>query len=412
MKVLPKVDIDIITPEKLSFGKRMAGFGAVAMAAGIFLLGVCHATGKGQGDDLRRFYFSYTVAFSFFLSLSLGALFFILLQRLLQGVWSVAVMRVAEMFAGNIPLMAALSIPILLGKSQIYPWAAAGIDYAHNELLAHKSPWLNGSFFDSRVAAYFVVLSVISIYYTRQSLAQDRMGAEESALAAVRMKKLSGPALALFVPTIAFISFDLVMSINPYWASSMFCVYFFAGSCMVFFAALSLLSINLVAMGKLRGVITEEHRHDMGKMLFGFVFFWSYIAFSQYLLMWYANIPEETEWYLRRQTGQWNDVSMLLIVGHFAIPFAALVTGQAKRNTALLAVMSIWLIVMHYADLYWLIMPEYMEGRVPLHIMDLMALAGIGLIYKGFAAIMYAGKYLVPFGDPRLPDAIAHHSVP
>lgn len=399
-----KVDIDSLSKEQLSFGKKMAAFGIASMLAGIVLLAVCFSVGKGVG--MKHFYYSYLVAYCFFLSLSLGALFFLLVQNLLFGVWSIVVRRLTEIFVSNIPLMALLSIPISMGLPEIYPWAAAG---PHDALLIHKQPYLNQSFFEIRMAIYFVIWSAIALYYTKASLKQDVTG---DPAVCIRMKKLSGPAIALFAVTVTYASFDLLKSTDPYWFSSMYGVYFFSASCMGFFASLTILTISLGYMGKLRNVITNEHRHDMGKYLFGFVFFWAYIAFSQYLLMWYTNTPEETIWYLHRQEGGWAAVSLMLVFGHFLVPFVVLVTRQAKKCMPILAACALWLIIMHWVDIYWLIMPQFSESGPQFHIMDLLALAGIGLICKGAASIRYAGKYLIPFGDPRLPDAISYHGSP
>jgi hypothetical protein len=197
------------------------------------------------------------------------------------------------------------------------------------------------------------------------------------------------------------------MSLNPRWFSTIFGVYYFSGAVVGFLAAVILLAMSLQAGGRLEASITVEHYHDLGKLLFAFVIFWGYIAFSQYLLIWYANIPEETDWYLVRQAGGWATVSLVLLFVHLLIPFFGLLSREVKRRKALLGFWAVWLLVAHWIDLYWLVMPSVAPAAPPLRATDIGCLLGIGCLY--LAAIFHAadGRALVPVGDPRLAESLA-----
>lgn len=204
------------------------------------------------------------------------------------------------------------------------------------------------------------------------------------------------------------------MSLDPHWFSTIYGVYYFAGSVMSFMAVLGILSVGLQKQGLLKEAITVEHLHDIGKLMFGFMCFWAYIAMSQYLLIWYANIPEETVWYKARQEHGWQYVSILLIAGHFAIPFVGFVSRYAKRNATTLVFWSVLLLVMQWVDLFWLVYPNFIaEGQFqapPVPFVELAALIGVGGVW--LAGILYfaADKPLIPLKDPRLAESLAFHN--
>ncbi len=373
-----------------------APLGAAALLGALLL-------GLARGDGLRHFGFAYLWAYVYVLSLSLGALFFVPLQHLTRSSWSVVVRRLAEVTAAALPLLAVLALPILLLLPRLYVWADPAAAAGHAELLAHKRPYLNPAFFTARVVFYLLLWSLLARYFHRRSLGQD---ASADPAVSLRLERASGLTLLAFGLTVTLASFDLLMSLDPTWFSTIFGVYFFAGCAVGFFALLTLLSQGLQRSGRLAGVITTEHYHDLGKLMFAFTFFWAYIAFSQYMLIWYANLPEETSWLLRRQTGPWAGLGLVLIFGHFLLPFLGLVSRYAKRSHAMLRFWAAWLLVVHAADLYWVIMPELSPERIPLHAVDLLCLLGlIGLWIAALARV--AGRHpLIPRGDPRLHDSL------
>lgn len=352
---------------------------------------------------LNRLSETYLVSFAYFLSLALGALFFVLLQHLTRAGWSVVVRRLAEAISANVWLMAILAVPIVLNMDHLYHWAHHGVA-DHDPILAAKSAFLNPQFFTIRLVVYFVIWSVLAWFFFSQSKKQD-ISADPKLTQ--RMESLSAPGMVLFALSINFAAFDLLMSVNPHWFSTIFGVYYFAGSVVVVMATLVVLAAYLQRQGRLQGIITAEHYHDLGKLLFGFVVFWAYIAFCQYMLYWYANIPEETMWYLTRQTGNWTTVSVALLFGHFVIPFFALVSRFPKRRPRLLVVGALWMIVMHWVDLYYLVGPEFSPEGPSVGLMDILCFLGMGGLFFLVLAFRLRKTALVPVGDPRLSESIA-----
>ncbi len=396
------------------------------------------------GDGMRRFWFAYLVNFSFLLSLSLGALFFVLLQHVTRAGWSVVVRRVAEVVACNLLLMAVLFLPILgvvaAGQGTLYPWAqstahgpadadataehghaahgddtaAHGGGHGHglDELTLAKRPYLNAPFFALRWAVYFAVWGGLALVCWRRSLRQD---AEADPGLTLGLERLSAPGLVIFALTVTFAAFDLLMSLDAHWYSTIFGVYYFTGATVGFFALMILALQALQRRGLLAASVTVEHYHDLGKFLFAFVFFWGYIAFSQYMLIWYANIPEETGWLVRRglalqAPNVWSVAILLLLVGHFLLPFGGLLSRHVKRHRTALAGWAGWLLLMHWVDVYWLIMPEYTTDHLPLAV-ELVCLAGMGLLFVAGLVVAASGRNLVPVRDPRLGESLALENV-
>lgn len=341
---------------------------------------------------------SYLVAFLFFLSVALGGLFFVLLQHLTRAGWSVVVRRLAEHIAGTLPLFALLFVPIAFGLHDLFHWTEAG----HDPLIEHKSPYLNATAFFLRAAFFLGSWSLLSWWFRKQSIVQDQEGGTAITR---RMQTLSAPGMAVFGVTLTFASFDWIMSLDPHWYSTIFGVYFFAGCVVAIFASLILLTLRLQKDGTLR-VVNEEHFHDMGKMLFGFVVFWAYIAFSQFMLIWYGNIPEETAWFDHRLLHGWKPVTIFLAVGHFVIPFLFLLSRAVKRRPGTLVLATCWLLFMHLVDLHWLVMPSFNE-HFHLHVLDLLSVIGIGGLFLGTLGWLMQRRSLVPVGDPRLAESLA-----
>jgi hypothetical protein len=386
--------------EATSWAWRLAVAGTVGL-----LLAFALSLATRQG--FARFLYAYLLNFCFFISLSLGALFFVMLQHLTRAGWSVVVRRLAEVLAAALPFWSLLFLPILLlvlaGSGSLYEWNSAAV-VEHDELLQKKAPYLNAPFFAVRAVLYFAVWALLAGYYWRQSMAQDASGDKSHTL---RMQKWSGPAMLAFALTLTFASFDWLMSLDPHWFSTIYGVYFFAGCAVGFFALLALMMVAFQQKGLLQDSITADHYHDVGKWLFGFVFFWGYIAFSQYMLIWYANIPEETTWYLARQSGGWAWISLLLLFGHFLVPFCGLMSRHAKRNKRVLAGWAGLLLVMHWIDIYWLVMPQFSDTGPTFGFVDAFCLVGMGGLYLAIVARLAADRELIAPRDPRLGESLA-----
>lgn len=364
-------------------------------------------------EGIKRFYHAYLVNFCFFLSLSLGALFFVLVQHLSRAGWSVVVRRVAEGVAANTLILVILFVPILLGMAHLYPWTRADL-VAHDKLLQWKQPYLNIPFFILRCLFYFAVWGGWSYFLLRRSQEQDATDDPEvNARLSLRMERWSAPGMLLFALTVTFAAFDLLMSRDPHWFSTIYGVYFFAGSILGFIALLPVVFFLIQKSGRLENCVTAEHYHDIGKFMFAFTVFWAYIAFSQFLLIWYAHLPEETGWYHRRMTGQWTGMSLLLLFGHFIIPFMGLISRYPKRRIHLLMPWGIWILTMHWFDLYWLAMPEYgwgvegaPEGLVGFSFLDLTVFIGLGGIFVAGLVQWLRDSSLVPERDPRIGESL------
>jgi hypothetical protein len=343
------------------------------------------------------------VSFCYFLSLCLGALWFVLIQHLTRAGWSVVVRRIAEIVSSQVLVMAVLAVPIVLGIRELYEWADPAVVSAH-PLLQRKVPYLNLTFFYVRLGIAFAAWILLSRWFLARSVEQDRSGDDGLT---TRMQKVSAPAMYVFAITLTFASFDLLMSLEAEWFSTIFGVYFFAGSVLGFFALLPLATYLMQRAGRLVHAVTAEHYHDMGKLVFAFTVFWTYIAFSQYMLIWYANLPEETGWYLKRQTGAWAPYSWFLLLGHFIVQFLALISRIPKRRPLALAFGAAWVLFMHYVDLYYIVMPHTSEGRVPASLVDLACFVGIGGIFVATMALRMRSVSLVPEKDPRLSESLA-----
>lgn len=355
----------------------------------------------------KQFFFSWLVSFLFFLSLGLGGLFFVLIQYASQGGWGIVVRRIGETIFATIPVMAALFLPLLLGLQDLFSWAVPGAA-EHDALLKWKEPFLNVPFFLIRAVLYFGVWSFIALLYYRGSRGQDVTG--DPGVSA-RLRRLAGPAIIVLALTQSFASVDWIMSLTPHWYSTMFGVYFFAGAFVGFIALLSVLAVAMRRAGLLDTVISPEHLHDIGKFLFAFTAFWAYIAFSQFLLIWYANMPEEAIWFKARIEGSWKMVTIVLMAGHFGVPFLYLMGRDVKRNGLTLAVGGVWLLAMHFLDLYWQVMPTLHPEGIRPSALDVAAFFAVGGCFVAVAGWLMRRQALVPVRDPRLAESLAFENV-
>jgi hypothetical protein len=376
---------------------RLPMIGAVCAVLGVVACAILGAANP------KQFFFSWLVSFLFFLSLALGALFFVLIQYAAQGGWGIVLRRIGETIFATMPVMAALFLPLLLGLRDLYEWAAPGAA-EHDALLRWKAPYLNVQFFLIRAALYFGIWSFIAHLYYRGSRGQDMTGDPR---VSARLRRVAGPAIIVLALTQTFASVDWIMSLTPHWYSTIFGVYFFAGSFVGFIALLSVVVVAMRGAGLLDTVISAEHLHDIGKFLFAFTAFWAYIAFSQFFLIWYANLPEETIWFKARLEGSWKMVSILLMVGHFGAPFLYLMGRAVKRRGWTLAVGGGWLLVMHFVDLYWQVMPTLHPEGVRPSALDVAALVAIGGCFVAAAGWFLRRQALVPLRDPRLAESLA-----
>ncbi|HXN47379.1 MAG TPA: hypothetical protein VN893_12110 [Bryobacteraceae bacterium] len=354
--------------------------------------------------DPARFHASYLVAYAFFLTLTLGALFFVMLQHLTGAAWSVTMRRMAENAMVLLPLGVALFVPIALGLPSLYEWARPEA-VAADPILQGKAAFLNPRFFLVRTAFYFALWSLWAWKLYRNSVRGTGLRACQSS------QRWSAPGMIMLTVTVAMASFDWLMSLDPHWYSTMFGVYVYSGAALAFIAALILILLALRGADVLRYSVNHEHYHDLGKWLFALTVFWAYIAFSQYMLIWYANLPEETAWFRDRLVGSWRGVSMLLVVGHFLVPFFVLISRAAKRKLGLLAAAAAWVLFMQYTDLYWIAMPIFSKSGVTPHWIDLAALAAVGGTFALAFWWRLRAHPLAPVNDIRFEKALEFTNV-
>ena len=380
----------------------------VAAILGVGLILMARASLGDTGN--QQFLYSWLIAFAYFLSIAVGALFFVLFQHITRAGWGVVIRRIAEFLSmGMIPLFL-LSLPIILSvafdSSLLYKWNSEA-ELASSALLEKKSGYLNSTFFIVRWAIYFVIWISVAKFFFNRSILQDSTKDKSITLLC---EARSAPAIIAMALSVTFAAFDWLMSLDYAWFSTIFGVYYFAGCMVSFFALAIILSYGVQMKGLLKHAITTEHYHDMAKLLYGFICFWAYIAFSQYILIWYANIPEETEWYqIRQETAIWSNISYyVLVFGHFIIPFLLLMPRTLRRNKSWMVGGAIWMLVLHWIDLFWLVMPQMWphEGYTP-GMIDLGCFLAVGGTF--FAGVSYyaAGRPLLAKGDPRLPESLA-----
>jgi hypothetical protein len=372
----------------------------ISALVGIVGLAASVGLGAAEGDGLRHFAFAYLTNFAFFLSISLGALVFLPIMFVTKASWNVVIRRLCEVTAAVMPLLAILAIPVIIFAGRIYGWTDPEIATSHAML--HKSGYLSQNAFILRWVIYFTVWSGYGIFFWRTSVAQDKTGDLKLTR---RLENYSGFAIMASALTIAAAAFDLLMSVDPLWFSTMFGVYYWAGGFVSFFAVLTLATLGLQNTGRMTKIVSPEHLHDFGKLMFAFTFFWGYIAFSQFMLYWYANIPEETSWYLVRTRHGWEMIAYATLFATLLLPFLGLVSRYAKRSRKMLAFWSVWIICAQWMNLYWVVMPEFSETLV-FHPMYVTCFVGIGGIWFAGITKLASGNSLVPIGDPRLDDSL------
>jgi hypothetical protein len=323
---------------------------------------------------------------------------------------------VGELIAAQAPLLAVLALPIVvpifMGSSSIYVWSDHAVVEA-SHLLHKKAAYLNPSAFLIRFVVYFGFWTLLSRYYLKSSLAQD--ASKDPAAIVGKMRAVAGPAMIGFALTMTFCAIDLLMSLDPLWFSTIFGVYYLASCVLANNSFVALTAMWLHKRGVLTKSVTTEHFHDLGKMMFAFTVFWAYVGFSQFMLIWYANIPEETGWFKERFEGGWTSgwgmLSAVLLFGHFVIPFFGLLSRHIKRRRPTLAFWAIWQLTMIYLDMYWLVMPSFKRGAPQFALIDLACLVGIFGVFVAGIAMRAKNLNLMPTNDPRLPKSLAFENI-
>jgi hypothetical protein len=357
--------------------------------------------GAGAAIDPKQFSFSWLFAFGFFFTLCAGCFFWTIVHYATDAEWTVVVRRQLENIAVLFAVLAILFIPILLLRHHLYEWM--NIAPGKEAKLDSKRAYLNLNFFILRAAFFLGFFIIASQLLRRFSVRQDKDGNPQFT---IRLRKVAFASLPLFALCLTFGAFDWLMSLNYRWFSTMFGVYIFAGAAGSSMALLVLVIAALQRAGYLKNVVTLEHYHIMGKWMFAFCVFWAYIGFGQYMLIWYANMPEETQYYLTRNTESWWNLSMLLVIGRFFGPFAILLLRSIKKHPRQLCYVAAWILLMQMLDIYLVVLPALHGTGVHVSLWDFAALIAIGATLA-FAYLRIVGKTsLFPVRDPRLVESL------
>ncbi len=367
-------------------------------AFSLALLG-CAALAVGFAVDREQFFRSYLVAFLYWLAPALGSLAIVMLHNMTGGAWGFAIRRLLEAAMRNVVLMALFFAPILFfGLHSLYEWSHAEAVEA-DPVLHQKRLYLNPTFFGLRALVYFAVWIALALALVRFSARYDR----KLDIRALRgLKIVSGFGLVLYVLTMSFASFDWAMSLEPHWYSTIYGVLFVIGQALSTLCFAVLVASRIARFEPFSRWIGPAHFHDLGNLILAFVMLWAYVSFSQFLIIWSGNLPEETPWYLNRLGHGWQALALFLVVCHFAVPFVVLLTRRSKRNANVLAFLASMLFLIRYVDLYWLIAPAFQEGRFAVSWMDLAAPIAIGGIWIGFFIRNLHGRPLVSLQDAKL----------
>ena len=351
-----------------------------------------------------QFLRSYLFAFIFWLGLPLGCTALRLIHNLVSGTWGFPLRRPLEAATKTLPMMLILVIPLLLRLPVLYSWADPA-KVAADPLLQYKHAYLNVPFFILRTVIYFSFWIFVTSRINKWSREQDATG--EAGLTQ-RIKNLSAPSLLIFGLTVTFASIDWIMSLEPHWTSTIFGMIFMVSEVL---AAMSLLTVTVIRLSKeksLNGMVKPKLLNDYGNLLLVFTMLWAYLSFSQFLIIWGANLRDEVPWYLSRARGGWAGVAITLIVFHFAVPFLLLLTRFVKRRAEMLRTVATLLLVMSVADIFWLLTPAFNPAGPVFHPTDWLAIVGIGGLWLWRYASELQGRPLLPLNDPRLKALLQH----
>jgi hypothetical protein len=324
-----------------------------------------------------------------------------MLHHLVGGRWGFLIQRLLEAAVRTFPIMAVLFLPLLFGMRRLYPWAMAHAAEADHALTGGKGAYLSPAFFTVRAAVYFAVWIACAYTLTKWSREQDR--GDVSLIG--RLQSLSGPGLALYGITATFSAVDWIMSLEPEWYSTIYGMIFMVSHGMAALAFAIIAARILAEDEPLASAAVPDRFHDLGNLLLSLVMFWAYLMFSQFLIIWSENLAEEIPWYVRRTLGGWRYLAVLLIIFQFVLPFLLLLSRTAKRRARVLAWIALLVLVMHWADLLWLIAPAFHPKALYLHWLDVAALAAVGGLWIGAFAHYLGASALLP-NDPRFVEAL------
>jgi hypothetical protein len=397
--------VDSLHVEPFRGGNRWLTVGGgvgVVLTAIIAILAI--ATGSQDA------YYSYLTAFAYWAGIGFASVLLLMIFHATHARWMTILRRPVEAMAGAMIVFIILVIPIWIGMKQLYSWVdpvAAGFGKEALSKIAHKAPYLNVKFFIVRSILFILFSAFVAWRLYGLSLRQDKEGGTDLL---ARQRRFSAGMIPFVAIAITFAGFDWLMSLNPTWFSTVFGVYYFAGSFVSALSVLALITAHARGKDSVGTLVSVDHTHNIGKLMLAFTCFWTYIAFSQLLLIWIAGLPEETPFYITRFNPGWRAVGIFMIVGNFFVPFGALLSRSLKRDANKLGIVAFWILLVHLVDIFWLVMPTFTpEGvTVPAIGMSILAFAGIGLLTVAFGVWRLRGQYAVPVKDPYLADSLRY----
>jgi hypothetical protein len=379
----------------------MRQFGMIAGVLGVVLA----VAGYFMGGGADRFFQAYLVAYTFWMGVVLGSMALLMVQHLSGGVWGIVLRRPFEAAVRTIPVMAVLFLPIVFGMHSLYEWSHEGITQT-DSMIASKALYLNTPFFIGRQVFYFLVWGTIGHLLTRWSAEHDRTGDPKLL---DKLGVVSGAGLVVYFITVTFAMVDWTMSVNPHWFSTIWGLLYIGGQGLSAFAFGICVLVLLSQTTPLNKVLTTHHFHDLGKFLFAFLMLWAYLSFSQFIIIWSANIPEEIPHYLDRWENSYKYLSIFIIVGHFIVPYALLLSRDLKKNAGKLRFIATWILFARLADYYWHVAPELHQGGLSISLLDVALPLALGGIFISLFVSQLGGRSLLPVNDPALDKALHHH---
>ncbi|HEV3218024.1 MAG TPA: hypothetical protein VGZ27_20020 [Vicinamibacterales bacterium] len=349
-----------------------------------------------------QFYQSYLMGYMFCLSVTLGCLALGMVHQLSGGAWGIVIRRPIGAASRLLPLMTLLFLPVVVGMNNLYPWTHAAV-VARDELLQAKRAYLNVPFFLLRAAIYFAVWNATSHWLNRWAAEQDRTGDPEIAR---KMQKVSAAGLVLYGLSVTFASFDWLMSLEPDWYSTIYGVLVMGGQGLSAMAFLIGVLVWLSRRPPLDRIIVKAHFHDLGNLMLAFVMLWAYFGFSQYLIIWAGNLPQEISWYAHRLQTGWRFVGITLILFHFVVPFVLLLSRTMKREADLILKVAIGILFVRLVDLFWLIAPEFHTGGLAVSWLDIVLPVSLGAVWLGFFISQLRRRTILPVHDPEFEEAL------
>ena len=352
--------------------------------------------------NATQFYQSYLMAYMLCLSVTLGCLALGMIHQLSGGAWGVVIRRPIGAASRVLPVMTLLFLPVLLGMGHLYIWTHADV-VAHDEVLQAKHPYLNVPFFLARTAIYFASWNAISYFLNAWSLEQDRSADPRIAR---KMQFLSAGGLVVYGLTITFASFDWLMSIEPHWYSTIYGVLIMGGQGLSAMAFLIVVLVWLSRRPPLDRIVVKAHFHDLGNLTLAFVMLWAYFSFSQYLIIWAGNLPQEISWYVNRLQTGWRFIGVALVLFHFVVPFVLLLSRTMKREGHLIVVVAMAILLSRLLDLFWLIAPEFHTQGITVSWLDIVLPLALGAIWLGCFIWQLRGRAILPVHDPQFDEAL------